>query len=490
MGLITISRGTFSGCEKFAELLSKKLGYKLVNREDITEKTRLSGIPVEKLEQAVLKPPAATQRLGRLSEIYLANMRQLLCSHILKDKVIYNGHTGHMLLSGIPNILRIRVLGDMEFRIRAVESRLKLDRDKAKEFINNIDNERDRWTHFLYGINWKDPIHYDFTINLTEIPIERAVDSLSAYANTDEFRLTQESKKAIGNLMLASYARVLIGMDSRTRDADVKITADDGLVNVTYPPQQANLVPHVYDVLKNLDGCREVNCTIASTNILWIQEMFDEKSEIFHNVLAVARKWDAAVEMLRWECITGQANDIENNQGRQDSDKISDFDTYDPHTSKVRDMLIKEGHAGGCTTIKGSYENIYSAIHHPEQYSLIVVDNLFLSKSESARKRLTREFKGALSDLFHLSVVESNELKKQMTLSFKDKFIFIGRLSAAIILFLLVFLNQESVLTFMADESYKNWRIVSILGLVLFVPVFAYTFASTMKTILKIFRID
>ena len=38
---------------------------------------------------------------------------------------------------------------------------------------------------------------------------------------------------------------------------------------------------------------------MASTNLLWIQERFDPKSESLPQVLEIAGKWNAAVEVVR-----------------------------------------------------------------------------------------------------------------------------------------------------------------------------------------------
>ena len=38
---------------------------------------------------------------------------------------------------------------------------------------------------------------------------------------------------------------------------------------------------------------------MAATNILWVQERFDPKSENFHHIMQLAQRWGAAVELMR-----------------------------------------------------------------------------------------------------------------------------------------------------------------------------------------------
>ncbi|MFC1561556.1 AAA family ATPase [candidate division KSB1 bacterium] len=484
MSVITISRGTFSGSKELAEQLSKKLDYRCISREFLTEKATQYGIPVDKLRNSVLKPPRARQPLGHLRDLYLAYMRYSLCEEILSDNIVYHGNTGHLLLTGIPNILRIRVMADLEFRIRAVEQRLHMEREVTKKHIETIDSERDKWIRFLYGINWSDPIHYDFIVNLTETPVNSAVGALSAMAGTAGFTFTTAAVKAIENLRLANYAHVLLGMDKRTQSADVKITAADGYLNVTYTPQQAHYSPFVNEILSTMDGCKEVNATIASTNILWIQEKYEQNSETYHNILELAKKWDAAVEMMRWDA-TAEASVSSDTDGAN-----SELLSFDPHTSEVREALKNEGHAGGCVTVYGDFEHLCESIPHPKEYSLIVADGLFLSRPHAAQRRLTNEIRSALADTFETPVVGPEELKQKAHFSLRNKVKLVAQFVGALILFLAVFLNQEAALTFLAGEAYREWRILAIASVVIFVPVFAYMYASTIKTVLKMFKID
>ena len=480
MSIITISRGTFSGAQELAKDLSQKLNYRSISREELAQEVIDMGIPEEKLKEAVRKPPRARQPLGNLRDIYIAAMRYRLCEHMLAENVVYCGHTGHLLLPGIRHIMRIRVMADIEHRIRLAEKSLNLDRALTKDHIEEIDADRNAWVQFLYGINWHDPIHYDLIVNLTELTNKNAVDIISSMAGWQEFQFTPTTVKAIESMRLASYARVLLGLDKRTKDADVRITADDGYINATYTPQQAQYAPFVRDVLSGLEGCKEVNTTIADTNILWIQEKFDIKSDTLQNVLEVAKKWDAAVELLKHDSSADSSA----------ASAVNGETGLDPGTNEVSEALKQAGHSGGCFTVYGDIEHLCSSIQNPQEYSLMIIDKLFLSKGRAAQKRLTNEARGALSDAFNVPVIEPSELVQRAQFSFKDKMLLIGRILIAAAIFIPVFLNQESVLRFVAGEEFQHLRIVSLILIVTIVPFFAYLYATTVKTILKMFRID
>lgn len=237
---------------------------------------------------------------------------------------------------------------------------------------------------------------------------------------------------------------------------------------------------------RNMPESNGILKSSAKIKILWIQEKFDANSKTFQNILEVAKRWDAAVELTRWDTSEEPANIEE-----QEDEHITAEETeFDPGSNEVIEILKKEGHAGDCITVYGDFENLRASIQNPEAFSLIVADNLFLSKSFSAQKRMANEFRSAISDAFNVPVVEPDELIRKAPFNFKDKLMLFGKFIAAAAMFLIVFLNQETVLSFLAGDAYKEWRILVIAVVVIFVPAFAYLYATSIKTILKILRID
>ncbi len=91
----------------------------------------------------------------------------------------------------------------------------------------------------------------------------------------------------------------MLAQDERSHDASVKVRADNGVVNVTYLPQDARLAQVIPEVCRDLPGARDVRVTMAMTNLLWIQEEFQPHSELYDEVVELATKWNAAVELIR-----------------------------------------------------------------------------------------------------------------------------------------------------------------------------------------------
>ncbi len=505
MSIITISRGTFSGGKTFAENLAEKLGYRCLSREELSEEAVNLGVAVGKLQMAMVRPPRVQKRLGPEREHYLSCITHLLCKYALEGNLVYHGHTGHLLLPGIPNIFRVRVCADMEYRITAVMDQLNLSREKAIKYIEDVDGDRDKWVRFLYGVDWHDPMHYDLVVNLTQLGIPNATTALCSMAELPDFTLTPASIKALKNLYLASRARFMLAHDRRTGGAEVKVTADEGIVQVTYMPQDAEVVPYVEEILDGLEGCREVRTTIARNNILWLGEKFDPSSELFRNMVQVARKWDAAVEVMRIaDQVETGADSAETSQtptiiedkqsaaynGGIEEDKEENVSPDRAGVRATLDALAEESCSGGSSTVYGDKETLITTLGHRTQYSLVVVGDLFSEKPASVQKRLTSELRSLLADSIKAPVVSADELKEELTFRVKDILRMAVYLLIAVVLFIVVFLHQEAVINFLAGEAFKQYRILAILAVVLLVPIFAYSYGSFTRQIFKFLKLD
>src|SRR4030042_742578 len=98
-----------------------------------------------------------------------------------------------------------------ERRINNTMVRLGLDRDKAIEYIRNLDEDLDNWSHFVHGVGLTEPQYFDLVFNLQNISIESASAALCSMAQLSDFQPTPASIRAMKNLWLAAKGRHQIG---------------------------------------------------------------------------------------------------------------------------------------------------------------------------------------------------------------------------------------------------------------------------------------
>lgn len=259
MAVVTISRGSASGGLLLAQKLGEKLGYDIVSREDVIREAARFGASEESLQEALLKPPTFWDRFKHERWRYLAFVQAALCERAQKDRIIYHGNAGHLLLQGIPHVLCIRLNASMPFRIRQVMERQHMSREQAIRCIENADRQRRDWTRFLYGKDWLDPQLYDLVINLKTLTVEAAAEVAAAAAQREEFQPTEASRKAMDDLVLASRVKAALAADEKTASVEVAIRADDGVVSLKGKVRPESLVESVIRVATDVEGVREVD---------------------------------------------------------------------------------------------------------------------------------------------------------------------------------------------------------------------------------------
>ena len=259
MAVVTISRGSASGGLLLAQKLGERLGYDIVSREDVIREAARFGAPEETLQEALLKPPTLLDRFKHERRRYLAFVQAALCERAQRDRIIYHGNAGHLLLQGVPHVLCIRLIASMPFRIRMVMEREQVSREEAIRHIENADRQRREWTRFLYGKDWLDPHLYDLVINLKIMTVEAAVEVAAAAIQRQEFAPTEASRKAMDDLVLASRVRAALAANEKTASAEVVVHADGGVVWLKGKVRPASLVESVIRVAGDVEGVRKVD---------------------------------------------------------------------------------------------------------------------------------------------------------------------------------------------------------------------------------------
>lgn len=268
MPIITISRGTFSGGRDLAECLSEKLGYPCLSREVITEAADQYGVSTATLGAALARAPSLRDRVSRDRDKYLAYIRAVLCQHARAGRLIYHGNAGHHLLAGIRHVIRVRVIADIRFRIEAAMRQLNLSSRQAEAHIMKVDEERRKWTRFLYGVEWEDASNYDVVLNLEYMGVAGACEVVTRLTELEMFQRTDATQAAMDDLALASQVTAALARDPRTTHGEFRVAANHGTVTVDGIVRQQAIADAVVEVASAVDGVTEATSHVVTAHLL------------------------------------------------------------------------------------------------------------------------------------------------------------------------------------------------------------------------------
>ncbi|HYA41215.1 MAG TPA: cytidylate kinase-like family protein [Syntrophobacteraceae bacterium] len=258
MAIITISRGSYSHGKEVGEKVAQRLGYQCCAREVILEASKEFNIPEIKLMKAVHDAPSILDRFSYGKEKFIAYFEAALLKYLRADNVVYHGLAGHFYVKGVSHVLKVRIIADLKDRIRIIMDRENIAYENALERLKMDDLARRKWSQTLYGIDTTDPILYDLVIRVRKITVDDAVDIICHTAGLDTFKTTDESRKAMEDLVLASEVRTTL-IDLKP---DVQVFARDGVITLGSSPQimkDRELVQELERVISGIPGVKKVN---------------------------------------------------------------------------------------------------------------------------------------------------------------------------------------------------------------------------------------
>lgn len=183
--IITISREKRSGGRTTAYLVAEKLGkqWKVYHRELIDEIAKSAKLEKRLVEEIDEKRLPLVKTL--IDDFFGKKYMSLSAYHKHLVKVISEiAQRGYVIIVGrgaeylIPHALKIRIIGEMEQRIKwAMEYDRITSREKAIAWLKKLDEERDDFIKTLYNHDPKKAHHYDLVIKIGQnLSIEDAAN--------------------------------------------------------------------------------------------------------------------------------------------------------------------------------------------------------------------------------------------------------------------------------------------------------------------------
>lgn len=262
MSLITISRGSYSDAKLVAEELGKRLGYPVLTREQLLESAgRQFGISDEELRESFVNPPGIWQRARGRRLCHVKCVTATLLEHAVGGKLVYHGYVGHLLLAGLPQVLRLRVVATMEDRIAHVIRRLGMNRKEAVAHIRSVDSERARWAIRFVGENWDDNAQYHAILNLSLLGLDCVCAMVGNLLESPEFKATEEaSGQATADTVLACRVWAALVRNPQTRDADLSVQASNGSVVISGNVGLGKAAAAAEEIALTVDGVTQARC--------------------------------------------------------------------------------------------------------------------------------------------------------------------------------------------------------------------------------------
>ncbi|WP_022664744.1 AAA family ATPase [Desulfospira joergensenii] len=500
MSIVLISSAPHGSGLKLAQNLSEKTDWPLYSRELVAQKAHETGIRLSRLETSIIKSPVISEKLAREKGLYLALVTKILCEQSKGQSLIYHGRAAHLLLPGIPGVIRVGLETPIDTRVENVMRDLNLTRAKARDYLDQLDEDIEKWVHYIHQESLQNPSSYDLFLNLSHLTLENAASILDETAALPVFKPTMESSRKLDDRCLAANAKIHLARNPATSGLDLGVRAVNGVVTVTYMPRQVAAADNISQALRGLKGCRENICTMAETNILWIQENFDPRGENFDQVTSLAKRWGAAIELLQLDSSgsqVGQLAPMENNGLAEPAAYTGGVEDDDPYPAvndhgllQTVDELVAIGRSAGGFSVSGGGRDVIDAVKDNNNYSLIILGDIFLSKGHETSTRETRELGMTLKERLKAPVITSKELHSKFLFGKAQALKLLTFALASLLIYGLVFTFQKPILDILGGDLHAKFKWAAAIGVALFVPIVAYVYGTVTGLVLKLIDID
>jgi cytidylate kinase len=216
MPVVLISRGTMSGGQNLAHCLSKRLSLRCVCREDLLSAVDRHGGHARKVVESLERATRAYEQFTQNRRPFLILMRHALLGFIREGDIVYHGYAGHLLVPSAPGCMRVRISAPLPLRARNAMQRLGVSESEAKDAVQREDDDRVRWSRYMYGRDVRDPHLYDAWFSLERMSIETVCATIGAGLQEKEFQPTPESRRVIDELYLCTSVEAALVSDART----------------------------------------------------------------------------------------------------------------------------------------------------------------------------------------------------------------------------------------------------------------------------------
>ncbi len=275
MSVITISRGTMSGGQRLAQCLSQNLGCPCVGREILVETAEKLGVSEDTLTHALEKSPSLWQRLTSERRLYVAALQLKLAEHAEGGALVYHGYAGHLLLRGVPAVLKVRLIAPLEQRVAVVMDTHGLTRDAAASYIHELDEDRLRWVRSMYGVDLRDPELFDLVVNLRELTVDGACAVVTEAARQPEYSVGEEARRRLADFVLASRVKLALASHPATRTLSLEVTCEDGSVVVSGEVFHVDMVTRastrweqeITSIVTSVEGVRSVRLDVTTISM-------------------------------------------------------------------------------------------------------------------------------------------------------------------------------------------------------------------------------
>ncbi len=110
-----------------------------------------------------------------LEEDYVSALSKVMKEILTSGSAVILGRGGSQILKEDRNVFHIRVVADIEDRVKRIMAEQSIEEEKARSLISQKDESASKFIYDFFGEEVSDHKHYHLIINTSKIPLDESV---------------------------------------------------------------------------------------------------------------------------------------------------------------------------------------------------------------------------------------------------------------------------------------------------------------------------
>lgn len=188
--IITIERGYGSHGKQIAKALARDLGVEYFEDSIAKRASEMSGINVEQFIKMETSPKSGvSKRLEFIESGTISTGRDQfkpenlynIEAKVLRDyaenhSMVVAAITGNRIFKNYPNCLKLNLQVSQKVAVKRLVEYRDVTEESAEEIVKRNDQFRTDFYKYFTGHAWRDGKYYDYTINVSNMTVEHAVE--------------------------------------------------------------------------------------------------------------------------------------------------------------------------------------------------------------------------------------------------------------------------------------------------------------------------
>jgi cytidylate kinase len=177
MAVITISREAGSGGYPIAKAVAESLGYAFADKNTTDSIFRQYGMT--RFDDLYDSGPSLLDLLNANNLLLVAMANEIVEAVAQRGDVVILGRAGFAVLSGLADVLHVRIQAPFSDRVKYVMERDGItDLDAAMEHIKQDDEVHRKYVSRFYNRQWDEASNFDLVLDTGSLAIEQAAKQI------------------------------------------------------------------------------------------------------------------------------------------------------------------------------------------------------------------------------------------------------------------------------------------------------------------------